>query len=209
MIRECGEHGYFRDEYCPICGEEGKFIMNDYETEKLGRTLAGILRHGKFNLEMNDQGFVKIKSIVSTIRDKNQRMHWLRSHHIIALVETDEKGRYQISENFVRATYGHTINVDLKLPTDNIPSELYYPTTEEEADIILETGLMPSDRSMVHLSLTFDDAFRAGLVRVKNPVILTINCSKCIEMGYDIGRAAKTVFLCKQVPANCLKIVKG
>ena len=40
MIRECEEHGYFRDERCPYCGEEGKFIMSDYEVEKIGRTLA-------------------------------------------------------------------------------------------------------------------------------------------------------------------------
>ena len=43
MMRECTEHGYFRDEYCPVCGEEGKFIMSDYELEKLGRLMAGIL----------------------------------------------------------------------------------------------------------------------------------------------------------------------
>ena len=33
MIRECEEHGYHREERCPYCGEEGKFIMSDYEVE--------------------------------------------------------------------------------------------------------------------------------------------------------------------------------
>ena len=56
MMRECEEHGYFRDEYCPVCGEEGKFIMNDYELEKLGRTMAGILRHGRFDLTLTCKG---------------------------------------------------------------------------------------------------------------------------------------------------------
>ena len=207
MMRECEEHGYFRDEYCPVCGEEGKFIMNDYELEKLGRTMAGILRHGRFDLRMDDQGFVRIKDIVATVKENNGRMHWLRPHHIIALADTDPKGRYQVSGDSVRATYGHTIQLDLKLDTDNIPDELYYPTTPEEADIILEAGLMPSDRSMVHLSLTYDDAFRAGSVRVEDPVILAIDCNKCFDEGYDIGKAAKTVFLCKQVPADCLRII--
>ena len=207
MMRECEEHGYFRDEYCPVCGEEGKFIMNDYELEKLGRTMAGILRHGRFDLKMDDQGFVRIKDIVATVKENNGRMHWIRPHHIIALVETDPKGRYQIAGDSVRATYGHTIQLDLKLDTDNIPDELYYPTTPEEADIILETGLMPSDRAMVHLSLTYDDAFRAGSVRVEDPVILAVDSNKCFDEGCDIGKAAKTVFLCKQVPADCLRII--
>ena len=207
MMGECEEHGYFRDEYCPVCGEEGKFIMNDYEVEKLGRTMAGILRHGKFDLRMDDQGFVRIKEIVAVVKEKNPRMHWLRPHHIIALADTDPKGRYQVAGDSVRATYGHTIPLELKLDTDNIPDELYYPTTPEEADIILETGLMPSDRAMVHLSLTYDDAFRAGSVRVEEPVILAIDCNRCFDEGYDIGKAAKTVFLCKQVPADCLRII--
>ena len=42
MIRECEEHGYFRGEMCPRCGSEGKFLMSDYEVEKLGRSMAGI-----------------------------------------------------------------------------------------------------------------------------------------------------------------------
>jgi putative RNA 2'-phosphotransferase len=207
MMRECEDHGYFRDDYCPVCGEEGKFIMNDFEVEKLGRTMAGILRHGRFELEMDDQGFVRIADIVKVVQDNNDRMHWLRPHHIIALATTDPKGRYQVAGDKVRATYGHTIKLDLKLPTDNIPPELYYPATNEEADLILEAGLFPSDRAMVHLSLSYDDAFNAGKVRVDNPVILAIDTVKCADEGFEIGKAAKTVFLCKQVPSDCLRII--
>lgn len=206
MMRECEVHGYHRDDTCPICGEQGKFMMNDFEMEKLGRTMAGILRHGRFDLNMDEQGFVDLREMVSAIQDSNRRMHWLRPHHIIALIETDPKGRYQISGDMVRATYGHTIELDLNLPTDDVPEVLFYPTTPEEADMILESGLMPADRTMVHLSLTYDDAFSAGTVRVDFPTILAIDTAKCAEEGFDIGRAGKTVYLCKQVPADCLKI---
>ena len=130
MMRECEDHGYFRDEYCPICGEEGKFLMSDYELEKLGRTMAGILRHGKFELEMDEQGFVDMRDIVAVMKAKNPKMKWLRTHHIEAMVETDPKGRYQISGSDVRATYGHTIELSLRLPVDNIPETLYYPIAE-------------------------------------------------------------------------------
>ncbi|MCK9322429.1 MAG: RNA 2'-phosphotransferase [Candidatus Methanomethylophilaceae archaeon] len=204
MIRECEDHGYFRDEHCPICGEEGKFIMSDYEVEKMGRTMAGILRHGKFDLEMDEQGFVDIRDIIAVIKDHNPRMKWLRIHHVEALVETDPKGRYQISGACVRATYGHTIKLNLNLPTDNIPYTLYYPATSEECDIILEVGLLPSDRAMVHLSRSYRDAVRAGSVRVEDPVILAVDTFGCAEAGYKIGRAAKTVFLCDNVPPEFL-----
>ena len=206
MMRECEVHGYYRDEECPICGEQGKFLMNDFELERLGRTMAGILRHGRFDLEMDDQGFVDLREMVAEIQNSNKRMHWLRPHHIIALIETDPKGRYQVSGEMVRATYGHTIPLELNLPTEDVPMVLFYPTTPEEADIILEVGLLPSDRSMVHLSLTYNDAYSAGSVRTEVPVILAIDTVLCCDEGYVIGKAGKTVFLCKQVPPQCLKI---
>lgn len=208
MIRECEDHGFYRSEACPVCGEEGKFIMSDYEVEKLGRMMAGILRHGKFDLEMDSQGFVDMRDIVGVVKDNNPRMKWLRVHHVEAMANTDPKGRYQISGGYVRATYGHTIKLDLKLPTDNIPYSLYYPTTPEECEILMESGIRPSDRAMVHLSRTYRDAVRAGSVRVDAPVILEIDVVGCEEVGISIGRAAKTVFLCDSVPAEFLSIAE-
>lgn len=211
MMRECENHGYFREEECPLCGEPGKFLMNEMELERLGRTMAGILRHfpERFDLDMDEQGFVNLRDMVNAIKDQNRRMHWLRPHHVTALVETDPKGRYQIYDESLRATYGHSIPLDLKLPTDDIPEELFYPATPEEAEIILETGLLPSDRRMVHLSLTYEDAHSAGSVRVDDPVILVVDTEAAIDAGYEIGRAGKTVFLTRQVPPECLSIAEG
>ena len=144
MINECEEHGYFRRDKCPVCGRNGKFVMSDFEVEKLGRMMAAILRHGKFSLEMTPQGFVKIQDIVDTMKAHNSRVKWLRPFHIDALALTDPKGRYQIKGQSVRATYGHTIKLDLNLPTSNIPRYLYYPASEEEADIIIDVRFLPN-----------------------------------------------------------------
>lgn len=206
MIRECEEHGYFRDERCPHCGEEGKFILSDKEVERIGRTLAAILRHGKFEPDMDDQGWVPMQQVVALIRGRHTYMNWLRPRHIEALVETDPKGRYVVSNGKIRATYGHTIPLDIRLDCENIPDELFYPATPEEAELILESGIFPSDRAMVHLSLTYRDALRAGSVRTEDPVILVIDTGVCMELGSDIGRAAKTVYLCRSVPADAIDI---
>jgi putative RNA 2'-phosphotransferase len=206
MLRECETHGYFRGETCPVCDEEGKFLMNDDELDRIGRTMAGALRHfpENFGLEMDEQGFVNIKDFIRALQDRQRRFHWVRPHHIVAVIETDPKGRYQISNDMIRATYGHTIDLDLGLPTDNIPPNLYYPTTPEEAEIILETGLKPSDRNMVHLSKTYGDAMSAGRVRTEEPVILAIDTETAIEDGHVIQRAGKTVYLTESVPPEYL-----
>jgi len=208
MMRECEDHGYFRDEFCPVCGEEGKFLMSDFEVEKLGRTMAGILRHGKYDLDMDEQGFIDMRDIVSVMKAKYPRMKWIRTHHIEAMVETDPKGRYQISGGDVRATYGHTIEeLNLRHPVDDIPETLYYPTTEEKCEELLNEGLFPTDRAMVHLSRTYKDAMKAGSVREDgDPIILAIDTAGCIDAGIEIGRAAKTVFLCDQVPSEFIYV---
>lgn len=206
MLRECPEHGYFRGERCPVCGEAGKFLMSDEELERIGRTMAGSLRHfpEKFGLSMDEQGFVSMRDFIAAMKKYNPRYHWLRPHHIIALIETDPKGRYQVSNDLIRATYGHSLELDLRLPTDSIPEHLYYPTTPEEADIILETGLKPSDRKLVHLSKTYSDAFNAGKVRTESPIILEIDTVAVIGSGLQIQRAARTVYLIKEVPPEFL-----
>lgn len=206
MIRECEEHGYFRAERCPYCGDEGKFIMSDKEVERIGRTLAAVLRHGKFDPDMDAQGFVPMRDVVAIIRKRHTYMNWLRARHIEALVETDPKGRYEMAGGSIRATYGHTIELDLRLDNRNIPPELFYPIAPEDEEDILRDGIDPTDRNMVHLSLGYRDAVKAGSVRMDDPEILVVDTGLCIEMGYDIGKAAKTVFLCRHVPSDALDV---
>ncbi len=213
QLRECEKHGPFRGDTCPICGDEGKFLLNDWEMTAISRMLAGILRHfpERFYVKLDERGWAYIYDIVKGIKRRHPRFRWLKSKHIIAIVLTDDKGRYQLDmeEKKVRATYGHSIKVDLSdLPTDKIPDKLYYPTTEEELEYIMEIGLQPSDRKWVHLSKEYEDAYLAGLHRVEEPVILEVDTKAAIEDGYQIYRAAKTVFITTQVPPKYIKVAE-
>jgi len=207
MLRECREHGYFRGEDCPICGEEGKFLANERELDNLGRLMAGVLRHfpERFGLRMDDHGWVDIREFITATQARRRDLHWLRPHHLQALIETDPKGRYQYKNGTIRATYGHSFDVDLELPTDGIPAVLFYPTTEEEVDILLETGIRPSDRKMVHLSKTYEDAETAGKHRVEAPIILSVDAQKAMDSGIVIQRAGKTVYITSEVPPEHIK----
>ena len=62
---------------------------------------------------------------------------------------------------------------------------------------------------VVDLSATFEDALHAGEVRIDDPVILAVDSRKCAEAGYPIGKAAKTVYLCDMVPADCITVSEG
>lgn len=207
MLKECKEHGYFRAETCPVCGDEGRFLMNTDELDRLSRTMAGVLRHfpDRFDLKMDNHGFVDLRDFVSALQRKQRRYHWVRPHHIIAIIETDNKGRYEYRDGLIRATYAHSFEVELDLPAGGTPDTLYYPTTQEEVDIVLETGLKPSDRKMVHLSRGIGDAVNAGRVRTENPVILEIDSRAATSDGIVIQKAGRTVYLTNEIAPKYLK----
>lgn len=210
MLKECAQHGYFRAEACPVCEQPGKFLMNDRELDHLGRILTGILRHfpDRYQLAIDPRGWVSLPQIVHAVSQKHPAYHWLRTQHLVAIAETDPKGRYEVRDDRIRATYAHTVEVELDLPTENIPDQLYYPVTEAEVAIVLEVGLKPSDRRKVHLSRTARDAHSAGSVRTPQPVLLEVDARRARADGIVIMQAGKTVFLVDQIPSQYLRRIE-
>ncbi len=207
MLKECAQHGYFRAESCPICGQGGRFLLNDRELDHLGRVLTGILRHfpDRYGLSVEAHGWIELPAIARAISQRHPVYRWLKPQHLIAIAETDGKGRYEIRDDRIRATYGHTLEVELDLPTEDIPEHLYYPVTADEAAIVLEVGLRPSDRRKVHLSKTAPDAVAAGKVRTPEPIVLEIDARRAQAEGIVIMRAGKTVYLADRIPAELLR----
>lgn len=211
MLKECPQHGYFRDENCPVCGQPGRFLMNDRELDHLGRVMTGILRHfpDRYGIAVDVHGWIELGQLVHAISSRHRGYHWLRAHHLVAIAESDPKGRYEVRDDRIRATYGHTVEIDLDLPTDLIPDQLYFPATTDEAPLLLEVGLKPSDRRKVHLSKTAEDARAAGQVRHPDPVLLEIDARSAQADGIVILRAARTVFLTNEVPPKYLRRIES
>ncbi len=184
-------------------------MMKDHEIDRVGRMMAGILRHfpERFNLTMDGRGWVDLDAFIENVKaSRRDYDRWLRKEHIVALVETDEKGRYQIDGGMIRATYAHSVDVNL----DDLPEaeveELYFPVSEEELDIVLETGLRPSDRNMIHLSATPEKAYSAGRVHNHDPIILAVDVAKASHAGNFIYRAGKSVYITDAVEAEHIKV---
>jgi len=122
-------------------------------------------------------------------------------------VATDDRGRYQIDGGMIRAKYGHTVDVNLDdLPLADL-DEFYYPVTEEEADMIIEGGLHPTDRKKVHLSSSIEKAIEAGKVRTEEPLILRIDGKKATKAGIKIYHAGKDVYVTDSIDAKYISKV--
>ena len=212
MLRQCRtrscsiNNGHFSGSNCPVCNEEGKFIMSDREANSLGRILALVLRHApeKFGVEMDLNGWVNSRELSEAIQNQRRHFHWLRGWHFEAIANSDDKGRYQVEGEMIRATYGHSIELELDLPTDDIPEALYWPCEPESVPTHMEYGITAGDRKHVHLSKTIANAMEAGHVRISRPAILEVDTTRAVADGFTIWRAGKTVFLCEEMPSEYL-----
>lgn len=189
---------------CPVCADRGKFLMSDRELNSLSRMMAGTLRHfpERFELRMDEHGWVNLYDMVDAFRETRDDLHWLRPRHIQAIVESDEKGRYEIDDEMIRATYAHSVDIELDLPTHDIPDDLFFPASKEESEQLLRDGIRATDRRYVHLSKTYKNAWEAGSGKADSPTILRVDVRSAEKDGLTIMHAASTVYLVDEVPSK-------
>ena len=183
--------------------------MSTGERDSMARRLALVLRHApeKFDLEMDINGWIDVRDIVRKFKESRKRQHWLRPHHLRAISETDPKGRYEIRGNMMRATYGHTVEIELDLPSTNIPDSLFYPCDPVEAENLLELGISPGDRAHVHLSANIRAAAEAGRFHHNKPAIIEVDTARMVASGETIWHAGVTVYLSEGVAGDFLSVV--
>ena len=153
--------------------------MSDRESNSLGRILALVLRHApeKFNVEMDINGWVNSRELSENIAKQRRHYHWLRGWHFAAIASADDKGRYQVEGDMLRA--------------EQVPS-------------IKELGITAGDRKHVHLSKSISNAMEAGHVRIDRPAILEVDTVRAIADGHVIYRAGTTVYLVDEMPGEYL-----
>jgi putative RNA 2'-phosphotransferase len=105
----------------------------------------------------------------------------------------------------IRATYAHSVDIRLDLPTDDIPDALFYPCAPDESEHLLAEGLRPTDRRYVHLSKSYRNAWEAGSGRLDAPVIIEVDVRAAEKDGIEVMHAASTVYLVEEVPAKYLR----
>lgn len=106
------------------------------------RKLAYLLRHSCLP---DHNGWVSTSVLVQECGFTTQKLE-----HIVF---EDDKGRFELSEDnsYVRALYGHSIDVDLWLIPSLPPAIIYHGTTDRYIESIMKEGLKARKRNYVHL----------------------------------------------------------
>ncbi len=204
MIRNCATHGVFRGTVCK-CGEEGTLILDDEQTERLGRFVSGALRHfpDDLGLAMNQHGWVDVDVLCDAMRT---RYKWATKEKLFSMIESDEKGRYEIQGRKIRARYGHSVDVDLDYQETDA-AELYYGASREEVDILLEKGIKPVKQRYVHLSTSVEKALEVARIHTDDPLLIRINAEEARKDGVKLLVANDNIVLSDEIPPRYLSLV--
>lgn len=176
--------------------------MNEIEKKRISKFLSLILRHQPeiIGLKLDDNGWAEVEEL----RMKSaKRSVYFTLDELDEVVETNNKKRFAFNEDKtrIRASQGHSIDIDLALETRQPPEFLYHGTAEANISSIMEKGIEKRTRQHVHLSADKETATKVGM-RHGKPIILTIRTGKMHEDGIDFYFSANEVWLTDFVDAQ-------
>lgn len=173
-------------------------IMNDHSLSKF---LSLVLRHEpeRLGLKLDSAGWVSVDELLAAISRQKTPITRERLEQIVA---TSEKKRFAFDETGtkIRASQGHSVDVELGYEPQVPPEILYHGTVEKFLPSIRTQGLIKGERHHVHLSADQTTAIKVGERRGK-PVLLTVRSGEMQRAGHVFFRSANGVWLTEHVPA--------
>ncbi|WP_442922109.1 RNA 2'-phosphotransferase [Microbispora sp. ATCC PTA-5024] len=177
--------------------------MDERRMVRISKYLAKHLRHQpeRIGIELDAHGWVD----VGVLLDAAARDGFPFSRgELEEVVERNDKKRYVIDVGRIRASQGHSVEVDLALPAAEPPPLLYHGTVAAVLPAIREQGLRPMARHHVHLSPDRETATRVGGRRGR-PVILEVDAAAMQAAGHAFHVSANGVWLVAHVPPAFLR----
>ncbi|MEU6746036.1 RNA 2'-phosphotransferase [Actinomadura nitritigenes] len=177
--------------------------MDARRTVKISKYLAKHLRHRpeRIGLTLDAGGWASVPDLLDAAARHGFPFTRAELEHVVAV---NDKRRYALDGDRIRAVQGHSIDVDLGLPAVPPPELLYHGTTEAAAPAIRREGLRRMDRHAVHLSPDTETARRVGARRGR-PVVLVVEAGRMAADGHEFRVSANGVWLADAVPPEYLR----
>jgi putative RNA 2'-phosphotransferase len=170
----------------------------------VSKFLAKHLRHtpDALGLTLQPGGWVSVDDLLAASRRAGFPITY---DELIECVETNDKQRFSFDDSgdLIRASQGHSVEVDLQLEERQPPDFLYHGTVERFLASILAEGLKRGKRHHVHLSQDVETAHKVGSRRGK-PIILQVGAGAMHRQGFQFFLSANGVWLTDSVPAPFL-----
>ena len=174
--------------------------MTDKEIIRASKFLSLILRHEpeRVGLVLDPAGWTSVDELLQAVNAHGLPLTIDDLRHIVT---TSDKKRFALSEDGIRirASQGHSVEVDLQYAPQPPPELLYHGTATRFLDSIREKGLQRMQRHDVHLSSETKVTLQVGS-RHGKPVLLTIRAGDMHRAGFQFRCSANGVWLVDHVP---------
>lgn len=179
--------------------------MTEKEIIRTSKFLSLVLRHEpeRVGLKLGEAGWVGVDELLQAVNANGVALTLEQLQHIVA---TSDKKRYALSEDGqrIRASQGHSVEVDLQYPPQTPPEILYHGTATRFLDGIRKDGLQRMERHDVHLSAETKVTLQVG-GRHGKPVLLTIRAGEMHRSGFVFRCSANGVWLVDHVPPQFIE----
>jgi putative RNA 2'-phosphotransferase len=171
---------------------------------RTSKFLSLILRHKpeEAGLTLDDSGWCRVDDLLRGCAASGYK---ITREELDAVVAENDKKRFEFSAdgNRIRASQGHSIEVDLQYTPKEPPATLYHGTATRFIDSIKKLGLIKGARQQVHLSADKDTAFKVGQ-RHGKPLVIKINAGEMHKSGIPFYFTPNGVWLVDAVPPQYL-----
>ena len=179
--------------------------MTEKEIIKTSKFLSLVLRHepGRVGLTLGEAGWVGVEELLQAVNRHGVALTLDDLRHVVA---TSDKKRFAFSEDRlrIRASQGHSIEVDLQYLPETPPEILYHGTATRFLASIRQHGLQKMERHDVHLSAETKLTLQVG-GRHGKPVLLTIRAGEMHRAGFVFRCSANGVWLVDHVPSQFIQ----
>ncbi len=182
-------------------------MLPEKEIVRLSKFLSLVLRHQpeKISIALDENGWTEVTTLMQQANKNGVKLSW----EILELVvQTNSKKRFAFNadKTKIRASQGHSVEVNLNYSPQKPPAILYHGTSERSLHSILATGLHKQNRHHVHLSSDVGTALNVGQ-RHGKPVVLRVAAEAMAQNGYLFYLSENQVWLTEQVPTEYLHVL--
>ncbi|OYQ67772.1 RNA 2'-phosphotransferase [Pseudanabaena sp. SR411] len=162
---------------------------------KLSKFVSLVLRHQPeaIGLKLDENGWAEVDRFIELAKQNGKN---ISISVLEEIVETNNKKRFAFNEDKskIRANQGHSIEVNLDLPPQQPPDQLFHGTATKFIESIRHQGLIAGNRQHVHMSSDETTAIAVGQ-RHGKPVVLKIKALAMHQDGFVFFCSENSVWL--------------
>jgi len=171
----------------------------------ISKFLSLVLRHQPetIGIHLDHNGWTDVDELIEKSNNYGVKFDRETLHHI---VETNPKKRFAFNDTFdkIRASQGHSIEIELGYNNQKPPEILYHGTGEKSVQSIMDTGLEKRSRQHVHLSSDIETAMKVGQ-RHGKPYVFKVLAGQMYNDNFQFFISDNGVWLTDNVPTKYLK----